>query len=121
MDINFQKIIRVGKVSSTNPADMTVRVTFPDERELVSADLPVLCHGSKSDKDYWMPDVGEQVVCLFLPNGRNMGFCLGTFFSKADTPPAGAGQSKRIIKHNGDLDIECTGNIRIKGAKIYLN
>ena len=121
MGINFAKIIRVGKVSSTNPAAMTVRVTFPDEAGLVSDDLHVLCQGSKSDKDYWMPDVGEQVVCIFLPNGRNTGYCLGTFFSKTDAPPAGAGQTKRIIKHNGDLEIECTGNVRIKAANIYLN
>ena len=121
MDINFQKIIRVGKVSSTNTSAMTVRVTFPDEAGLVSDDLHVICQGSKSDKDYWMPDVGEQVVGIFLPNGRNAGYCLGTFFSKVDAPPSGAGQSKRIIKHNGDLDIECTGDIHIKGANIYLN
>ena len=96
MGINFQKIIRVGKVSSTNPAAMTVRVTFPDEAGLVSDDLHVLCQ-------------------------RNTGYCLGTFFSKTDAPPAGAGQTKRIIKHNGDLEIECTGNVRIKAANIYLN
>lgn len=121
MDINFQKIIRVGKVSSTNPAQMSVRVTFPDEAGLVSDDLQVLCQGSKSDKDYWMPDVGEQVLCVFLPSGRNRGYVLGTFFSEVDKPPPGAGQTKRIMNFNGDLEINCTGNIKMTAARIDLN
>ena len=39
----------------------------------------------------------------------------------AVTAFAAAAQTKRIIKHNGDLEIECTGNVRIKAANIYLN
>lgn len=115
------KIIRVGEVSSTNSATMTVRVVFPDEGNSVSDDLSVINRGSKNNKDYWMPDVGEQVICIFTPNSRNRGFVLGSFFSSVDVPPIGSAQNKRILEHKGDLEIRCTGNIKITGARIDLN
>lgn len=121
MDINFSKIIRVGEVSSTNPATMTVKVVFPDEDNSVSDNLSVINRGSKNNKDYWMPDVGEQVLCVFPPNSRNRGFVLGSFFSSVDVPPTGVAQNKRILEHNGDLEINCTGNVKINAANIYLN
>lgn len=121
MDINFKKIIRVGEVSTTNPNKMTVKVVFQDEKNLISDDLNVLNRGSKNNKDYWMPDVGEQVVCLFPPNGRNAGFVIGSFFSDVDMPPIDGAQNKRILEHNGDLEIKCTGKIKIIGSRIDLN
>lgn len=116
MDINMNKIIRVGNVSSTNPTDMTVRVAFSDEDNLVSDDLKVLNHGSKSSKEYYMPAVNEQVVCIFLPNGRNTGFVIGSFFSQEDNLPSEASQDKRILEHNGDLEIKCSGQVNITGS-----
>lgn len=122
---------RVGRVSSTNPQTMTVKVTFPDKNDMISADLPVLNRGSKSVKDYWLPDVGEQVLCAFLGNGISQGFVIGSFFSKEDAPQVANQDIRRIdfgdgsfIEHNrasGDLNVTCTGNINLKGANINLN
>lgn len=109
MGINFQKIIRVGKVSSTNPAAMTVRVTFPDEAGLVSDDLHVLCQGSKSDKDYWMPDVGEQVVCIFLPNGRNTGIASGRSSARRTRRRRGRGRRKESSSTMATLRLNARG------------
>lgn len=127
----LENIIRDGIVSSTNPANCTVRVTFPDKDDLVSGDLKVLTRGSKDNKDYWMPDVGESVVCLFLPNGNNEGFCLGTYFNDVDRPPVND-QNKRHMKYSDGtiieydrqshtLSIDCVGNVIVNGKTINLN
>ena len=60
------RCIRVGRVSSVDTADASVRVTFPDHDNIVSAPLKVLMRGCKSTKDFWMPAVDDQVLCLFV-------------------------------------------------------
>lgn len=120
MDTNFRKLIRIGEVSSTNPDKMTVKVVFLDEN-IVSDDLSVGCRGSKNNKDYWMPDVGEQVLCVFPPNSRNKGYCVCSFFSNVDIPPVGSVQNKRILNIDGDLEISCTGNLKLNASRIDLN
>lgn len=141
--MDIKKLIRVGTVSSVNAAAGTVRVAFAAQDDMVTYELPVITRGSKNNKDYWLPDVDEQVLCLFLPNtsGRGVcdGFVLGTFYSSID----GAGGKQRrctcdkygdgtIIKHDrstgkltinatGDLDIIAGGKITINGQTIYLN
>lgn len=90
MDISvaLKNLIRDGIVSSTDPATMTARVTFPDRDDLVSYPLEVLSHGSQDNKHYWMPGVGEQVLCLFLPQDNNLsqGYILGTTYNAKDSP-----------------------------------
>lgn len=84
--MDIKSLIRVGSVSSVNPANGTARVAFEANDDNVTYELPVLTRGSKANKDYWIPDIDEQVVCLFLPNtsGRGVcqGFILGTFYSR---------------------------------------
>lgn len=90
MDISvaLKNLIRDGIVSSTDPATMTARVTFPDRDDLVSYPLEVLSHGSQDNKHYWMPGVGEQVLCLFLPQDNNLsqGYILGTTYNAKVSP-----------------------------------
>ena len=44
-----------------------------------------------------MPDVGEHVLCAFLPIGVEQGFVLGALFSRADATPV-ADQDKRHVE-----------------------
>lgn len=60
-DSHMKNIIRMGRVSVTDPDTMTVKVVFEDKDNLVSDSLPVLARGSSKNRDYWLPDVGEQV------------------------------------------------------------
>lgn len=80
----IKRLVRVGRVSAVNPARMSARVVFVDMENTVSAELPVLCQGSLKRKQYWLPDIDEQVACLMMTNasgkGSNDGFILGTFF-----------------------------------------
>lgn len=141
--MDIKRLIRVGTVSSINAAAGTVRVAFAAQDDMVTYELPVITRGSKNNKDYWLPDVDEQVLCLFLPNtsGRGVrdGFVLGTFYSSVDAPVENSGDvhavkygDGTIIKHDrstgkltinatGDIDIIAGGKITINGQTIYLN
>lgn len=141
--MDIKRLIRVGTVSSVNAAAGTVRVAFAAQDDMVTYELPVITRGSKNNKDYWLPDVDEQVLCLFLPNtsGRGVcdGFVLGTFYSNVDAPVENSGDvhavkygDGTIIKHDrstgkltinatGDIDIIAGGKITINGQAIYLN
>lgn len=141
--MDIKKLIRVGTVSSVNAAAGTVRVAFAAQDDMVTYELPVITRGSKKNKDYWLPDVDEQVLCLFLPNtsGRGVcdGFVLGTFYSSVDAPVESSGDvhavkygDGTIIKHDrstgkltinatGDIDIIAGGKVTINGQTIYLN
>lgn len=141
--MDIKRLIRVGTVSSVNAAVGTVRVAFAAQDDMVTYELPVITRGSKNNKDYWLPDVDEQVLCLFLPNtsGRGVcdGFVLGTFYSSIDAPVENSGDvhavkygDGTIIKHDrstgkltinatGDIDIIAGGKITINGKTIYLN
>ncbi|MBP1924588.1 phage baseplate assembly protein gpV [Sedimentibacter acidaminivorans] len=68
-----KNIIKVGQVSSINFNKSSVKVTFPDKDNIVSNYLPILNPG------YYIPKIGDQVVCIFLGNGIEQGFCLGSF------------------------------------------
>ena len=124
MDKVLKNIIRTGQVSSTDPSTCSVRVAFEDG--LVSYDLPVVVPQSLNNKDYCLPDVGEHVVCIFLPTGNAQGFCLGSFYSDADDPPVSS-QDKRHVKFadgtfvehdrsSSTLTIDCKGSVIIKAA-----
>lgn len=141
--MDIKKLIRVGTVSSVNAAAGSVRVAFAAQDDMVTYELPVITRGSKNNKDYWLPDVDEQVLCLFLPNtsGRGVcdGFVLGTFYSSVDAPVENSGDvhavkygDGTIIKHDrstgkltinatGDIDIIAGGNVTINGQTINLN
>ena len=125
----LDNLIRVGVVSSTDPEAGTARVFFDYQSRVVSYNLQVMTKNSNRNKDYWMPDVGEQVTCVFLPTGIETGFILGSFFSDAAPPPV-ASQDKRhstfgdgsiieldrstgkmLVKITGDADVEVGGNM----------
>lgn len=80
-------LIKVGEVSSIDPAHCTARVVFDDDDSIVSFDLPVLQKNTFQSRDYWMPVPGEDVLCLFLPTGPEEGFILGSFYAGEITPP----------------------------------
>ena len=124
-------MVRIGVVSSSDPAAATVRVAFDDKDGVVSYDLPVLQRQTLKNKDYAVPEPGEHVVCLFMPNGNAQGFCLGAFYSDVDKPKEASldvralefSDGTRIAYDRGShtLTIDCVGNIVIRGARIDLN
>ncbi|MEF3312608.1 hypothetical protein PV433_27330 [Paenibacillus sp. GYB004] len=100
MSAELKNLIRIGKVSTVNAANGTVRVVFPDKDDSVSGELPVLRLGGTLA----MPSVGDNAVCLFLGNGLRAGFFLGTY---------GSGNSGEV-KIDGDLLVN--GDVTINGT-----
>lgn len=120
MDPFLKNIIRVGLVSSINPVDCKARVVFQDRGDLVSYELPVLQLNTYKNKDYWMPDPGEQVVCIFLPSGNAQGYIIGSVYSKKDKPPV-TDENKRHIKFDDGTVIEYDRKTHILKIEIVEN
>lgn len=93
----LNRLIRIGEVSSIDPAKGTARVVFDDEDSLVSYDLAVLQRNTFKNHDYAMPDVGEDVLCIFLPNGEEDGFIVGSFYAGEVTPPENDGNKRTVV------------------------
>ena len=129
----LKNIIKVGTVSSVDAVNCTVKVEFDDKDGAVSGDLMPFNRGSKAVKDYWLPDVGEQVSCLLLPNDKNLstGWILGSYFSEKAPPNAADANIRRIDfgdgsfieydRGSGTMNINCIGNININGATVNIN
>lgn len=131
--------IRIGEVSSVDPAKCTARVVFDDEDGYVSDDLPIVQRNTQNTKDFWLPAVGEDVLCIFLPCGEEDGFIVGSFYADEITPPEGSAATKRLTEYpdgtvteydweshemviKGDIklkvtapDIEFVGNLSVDG------
>lgn len=94
------QIARVGFVSVTDQKTMRVRVKLEDTTggPIVSDWLQVITTRAYFDKQYDLPDVGDQVLCLFLPFGRECGFVLGSMFGKEAPPVTNSNLWHRIFK-----------------------
>ena len=139
LESRMNQMVRVGTVSTIDPSAGTARVILQDSGEMVSYDLPVLFQKTQNDKFYTMPDIGEQVLCLFLFSGQESGFILGSFFSKADCGPVSDPDKTHVkfkdkttmeydrSKHKLTIDVKgrvlvnATGPIEIIGSTIDLN
>lgn len=97
----LKQAIRVGVVTSTDPAAGTVRAKLTDADALITYPLRVLNHKTLDDKTYWMPDIGEHVLCLFLPYGAEQGFVVGAFYSEADKVPVESQDKHHRIYKDG--------------------
>lgn len=141
MDMKMNELARVGFVVSRQPEKHRVRVEFRDTvtAKLVSGWLPVLVPRASADMAFDLPDVGDQVLCLFLGNGLEEGFVLGSMYG-AQTPPVSSGDKfhrtfsdgttleydraahKLRASVRGDVEASVTGNLELtSAAKIGLN
>jgi phage baseplate assembly protein gpV len=108
----LSNLVRVGTVSSFDPERHTARVVFADKDRLVSHVLPLIRRGTGGIKDQFPVDVGEQVLCLFLANGEETGFVLGTLFSRPD-PPASVDPDEFLLKIPGGVSLAVHRRLRI--------
>lgn len=86
---------QTGIISDIDETVVRVRVTLPECDNLRSNWLPVLQHNTQNNKDYWLPDIGEQVEVLLDDNGED-GVVLGAVYSTVDTAPL-ASRDKRYV------------------------
>ncbi|OMH40215.1 phage baseplate assembly protein V [Desulfurobacterium indicum] len=120
----MENVIRVGIVTQVYDDRATVRVQFPDDDEEVSWEFPVLQRKTLKDKDYWLPDIGEQVVVVMLPYGQEQGFVIGAIYSEAEKPPESSKGKKVVVfedgtrieydRKNHKLFLDVKGEVEIK-------
>ena len=93
---------RIGIVSQQDPSSGRVRVRFPDRDQMNSYWLQVIVPKTRADKTFWMPDVGEQVVCL-MDEFDEAGGVLGAIYSTADPPPSQSPDKFQVIFRDGTV------------------
>ncbi|MCB2186937.1 MAG: phage baseplate assembly protein V [Deltaproteobacteria bacterium] len=126
----LRQMVRVGHVVERFPAEARVRVRLEDSDCMDSYKLPVLVAKTRCDKDYWMPDLGEHVICLFLPIGHEVGFVLGSIYSDLDVVPVVSNDKRHVRfedgtwveydRQTGDMNVQCKGKLTIKAAEIEI-
>lgn len=86
---------QTGIISDIDEATVRVRVSLPECDNLRSGWLPVLQRNTQDNKDYWLPDIGEQVEVLLDDNGED-GVVLGSVYSTVDSAQL-ASRDKRYV------------------------
>lgn len=126
-------MVRIGTVSSVNVENNTARVKFDDKDGTVSPELHILHRYSGKNRDYWVPDIEDQVVCIFANNDKNFstGWILGSYFDEKHPPQVQSLDIMRLDFADGSymeydrgthaLTINVVGKIKINGATIHLN
>lgn len=107
-----------GRISSIDAKRGFVKVTYPQEDNIVSGWLPLL------GNEYNIPEVGSLVATILDKKGD--GVCLGKLFSYSQPPPASDGYAKeiagtKITVKDGAMSITCTGTITLSAENIVLN
>jgi phage baseplate assembly protein V len=93
LEANRGAVLRFGSVTQVDAQAGTARVLLDDADNLVSMPLRVLQHRTLKDKHQLMPDLGEQVVCLFSGQGFEQGVILGAAYSSKDPAPGRPAQN----------------------------
>lgn len=83
----LNNLIRIGKVSSVNPSGSKARVVFEDIDNMVTDELFIINKGVLGNKEYWIPQVQEEVLCIFLPIALEVGFIVGSYYNDMNLPP----------------------------------
>lgn len=68
----LKNIVRKGIVQKVDENKMKARVKFGDKGGIISGELHVLVRDVQ-----WLPEVGEMVLCLMIPDGDGEGYILG--------------------------------------------
>lgn len=123
----LNNLFRLGTVTSLQADKARARVVFEDRDNMESANLQILVRNSLKNKDYWMPDIGEQVLCLFLPLGMESGFIVGAYYVDDNSPPVTAG-NKRAVEFEDGTTVEydrdahkLTVDVPATGGELVIN
>ncbi len=118
----LRKLVCIGEVSKVDAQLRRVKVTFPGLRYPESDWLPVLGMRSKSVSISCNLEIGEQVLCLFIPSGSMMsGFVLGSMANKSAKPYIANVDKFGVQFKDGTLleydQSSATGVLKIKGSE----
>jgi len=98
-ELESYKPVRVGEVVAVYPEKAAARVKFLDMDEETSYELPILYSHTYKDKAFWMPRVGEKVVCLMLD--LTDGFIVGAFYHRENPTPVANANKVTVVFEDG--------------------
>ncbi len=101
----LNRIFALGKVVAIDEERGLVRVKLEEHDNLTTYWLPVLYTKTQFDKEYWLPDIDEMVLCVFTPPSFERGFVIGSFYTQEDKPPE-ATRDKWVKKFKDGTVIE---------------
>ena len=90
-------VMRLGEIVEVQPEQHKARVVFDDDDSLVSDLLPIIVPNSLENKDFHLPDIGEDVLCLFGTSGLEDGYILGSIYAGEIAPPSES-KDVRMVK-----------------------
>lgn len=125
LEQSLARFIRVGEVVSIDTQTHTARVAFKEDNNNVSYNLAVLERNTYDNHDHQMPDVGEDVLCVFLPCGSEDGFILGSFYAGEVTPPSTNPDERRVVFKDEAFAVhnrkEHTFDFQTENTKIHVD
>jgi phage baseplate assembly protein V len=83
----LNRIVCPGEVVEIDEKLHRARVKLLDRQGMVTGFLPVLVPYGKGSYAYGLPKEGDTVLVLFLPQGPEDGFVLGSFYHLQKQPP----------------------------------
>ena len=129
----LKNVVRKGRISVIDGSGCRAKVVFEDQDQLISDWLPILQPFTSASQAYSVPEIGTPVACLFAmnPSGNGLaaGFILGAYYDDS-CMPAESDPDVRSVRFpdgscicydHGNITIQATGNIIIKGAKVAIN
>lgn len=138
LENNRGAVLRWGTVTEVDEGEGAARVKINDADGLVTMPLRVMQRRTFKDQHQELPDIGEQVACLFAGQGFEQGLVLGAIYSDKDPSPGrpphvwyrgfedgteleyDRKEHKLTLNVNGDIDIKASGTITINGAYVYI-
>jgi phage baseplate assembly protein V len=133
---DIKNLFRIGTVSAIDEVNQLVRVAFDDLDDTVSPWLQVAAIGAYIDDDYWLPDIDEQVFCIFMPTGNAEGYAIFSVRGTSNKPRAGK-KGRRYVRFGdgavveydresstmtinvpGSVTITAAGNVNVTGDVI---
>ena len=135
MDIKMEEFIFIGIVCSYGKSPDTVIVRRPDKDDRTTMELYVISRCTHLTKDYWMPDIDDQVLCILTPNhsgkGPGAGYVIGAIYSSED-PPVEDDTNVRSIHYKdgsfirldmgtGEMQIHASKHLEITAPRIDIN
>ena len=135
LESNRGASLRWGTVTEVDERAGSARVQIADADGLVTMPLRVLQHRTLKDQHQELPDVGEQVACIFSGQGFEQGVVLGAIYSDKDASPGRPPHvwfrkfedgteleydracRRLTAKLKGDAEVEADGHIYAKAMR----
>ncbi|WP_289171590.1 phage baseplate assembly protein V [uncultured Parasutterella sp.] len=89
-------VLKLGEVVEVLPDQCKARVVFDEDDSIVSDPLPIVIPNSIENRDFHLPDVGEDVLCLFGSAGLEDGFILGSIYAGEVVPPSSSADVRMV-------------------------